>query len=81
MSLNGVEGMPGIADQRERGREAGEEVRFEAKGQAGLYEWVSRTLREHGYKRLSGRGKGLVKLPFLFFSSSSIGPEPSSRST
>ena len=41
--------------------EASEEVGFEAKGQAGLYEWVSRTLREQGYNRLSRRGKGLVK--------------------
>jgi len=41
--------------------EGSEEVRFEAKCQAGLYEWVSRTLQEHGYHRLSKKGKGLVK--------------------
>ena len=41
--------------------EASEEVRFEAKGQAGLDEWVGQTLREQGYNRLSKKGKGLVK--------------------
>ena len=38
-----------------------EEVRFEAKGQAAVYEWVSRTLREQGYSKLARSGKGLVK--------------------
>jgi transposase InsO family protein len=41
--------------------EGSEEVRFEAEGQAGLYEWVSRTLRGQGYDRLPRKGKGLVK--------------------
>jgi transposase InsO family protein len=41
--------------------EASDEVRFEAQGQAGLYEWVSRTLREQGYNKLPRKGKGLVK--------------------
>jgi hypothetical protein len=26
------------------------EIHFEAKGQADLYEWIARTLREQGYK-------------------------------
>jgi transposase len=38
-----------------------EEIHFEAKGQADLYEWIARTLREQGYKGLSKPGKGLVK--------------------
>src|SRR5258708_2647736 len=41
--------------------EGSEEVRFEAEGQAGLYEWVSRTLRGQGYDRVPKKGKGLVK--------------------
>jgi Integrase core domain len=37
------------------------EIHFEAKGQADLYEWIARTLREQGYKGLPKPGKGLVK--------------------
>jgi transposase InsO family protein len=36
-------------------------VQFEAKDQASLYEWVTRTLREQRYDRLSKAGKGLVR--------------------
>lgn len=41
--------------------EGSEEIGFEARGRADLYEWVSRTLREQGYKKLPKSGKGLVK--------------------
>jgi hypothetical protein len=37
------------------------EIHFEAKGQADLYGWIARTLREQGYKGLPKPGKGLVK--------------------
>src|ERR1700712_47003 len=36
-------------------------VGFEAKNQGDLYEWVTRTLREHGYNRLPKTGKGVVR--------------------
>ena len=41
--------------------EGSEEIRFEASGQADLYEWVCRTLRQQGYQGLPKPGKGLVK--------------------
>ena len=37
------------------------EVGFEASGQADIYSWVGRTLREQGYKKLSKSGKGIVR--------------------
>lgn len=41
--------------------EGSEEIRFEASGQADLYEWVCLTLRQQGYRGLPKPGKGLVK--------------------
>ena len=41
--------------------EGSEEIRFEARGQADVYEWVGRTLREQDYKKLAKNGKGRVK--------------------
>jgi transposase InsO family protein len=38
-----------------------EEVRFEARGRTEVYDWISRTLREQGYRKLLRSGKGLVK--------------------
>lgn len=41
--------------------EGSEEIGFEASGQADIYEWVGRTLREQDYKKMARNGKGLVK--------------------
>jgi len=41
--------------------EGTEEIHFEAKGRADVYEWIARTLRGQGYKGLPKPGKGLVK--------------------
>lgn len=41
--------------------EGSEEVRFEAQGQTAVYDWVSQTLRDQGYRKLLRRGKGTVK--------------------
>src|ERR1022692_365731 len=41
--------------------EASETVQFEARDQASLYEWVTRTLREQRYDRLPKTGKGVVR--------------------
>ncbi len=41
--------------------ESSEEIGFEAQGQADIYEWISRTLRGQGYKKIPKAGKGLVK--------------------
>jgi transposase InsO family protein len=41
--------------------EASEPVQFEARDQASLYEWVTRTLREQRYDRLPKTGKGVVR--------------------
>jgi len=37
--------------------EGSEEIHFEAKGQADLYEWIARTLRGQGYKGLPKPGR------------------------
>ena len=48
-------------EQVEAFLEGSEPVRFEARDQASLYEWVTRTLGEQGYSRLGRAGKGLVR--------------------
>jgi hypothetical protein len=40
--------------------ESSGEIHFEAKSQVDYYEWIARTLREHGI-RDAETGKGLVK--------------------
>ena len=41
--------------------EGSESVQFEAKDRTGLYEWVTRTLREQHYDRIPRPGKGVVR--------------------
>jgi len=41
--------------------EASEEVKFEAENRQEVYDWMSRTLREHGYDRQGRAVKGLVR--------------------
>ena len=41
--------------------EASQEVEFQAEGRGDIYAWVDRTLRQHQYRKLERRGKGLLR--------------------
>ena len=41
--------------------EASEEVQFKGKGRAEVYDWVTRTLQQHGYGQQGRAGKGLLR--------------------
>ena len=41
--------------------EASEEVEFEVKNRQEVYDWMSRTLREHGYEQQNRAVKGLLR--------------------
>lgn len=45
--------------------EASEEVEFEAENRQEVYDWMSRTLREHGYDRQGRAVKGLLRVYLL----------------
>src|SRR3954447_3497049 len=38
-----------------------EGIQFEGRSRAEIYEWVSRILRQHGYERLGGPARGLIR--------------------